>query len=100
MYLNADYDLYGNAERLTSADFRRILDLIDGYIKIPYRIVRIWRDDTKDKNGRIDIEIEYTNDECCQICQKLLILNNELIDGKAFHERHDEWYPSEDKSIV
>ena len=95
MYLNADYDSYGHAVRLTSADFRRILDLIDGYIEIPYRIVRMWRDDVKDKNGRVDIEIEYANDEGHLVCQKLLILNDELIDGKSFHERYDEWYPTE-----
>lgn len=92
MYLNADYDLYGNAERFTSADFRRILDLIDEYIKTPYRIVKIWRDDVKDENGRIDIEIEYTDEKKHLICQKLLILKDELIDGAAFHARYAEWY--------
>lgn len=96
MYINADYDLYGNAERLTSDDFRRILDLIDGYMKVPYRIVKIWRDDTKDPNRRIDIEVEYADQNGRLVVQKLLILKDELIDGLTFHKRYREWYKREE----
>lgn len=92
MYIKADYDLYGNKEYFTSIDFRHILDLIDGYTKTPYRICEIRRDDINDTNGRIDIEIEYIDSNGRLIHQKLLILKDELIDGDAFHKRHDEWY--------
>jgi len=87
MQLIAEYDLHGNREHLTSSDLRRILDLIDGYMSIPYQIKEIWRDDVNDKNGRIDIEVEYIDNKKHLIRQKLLILNDELIDGKTFHKR-------------
>lgn len=100
MFLKADSDIYGNIERFTSSDFRHILDLIDGYRKAPYNICEIRRDDVHDQHGRIDIEIEYIGENGHWIRQKLLILNGELIDGKAFHERHDEWYHRENKSYI
>ena len=100
MFLKADSDIYGNIERFTSSDFRHILDLIDGYRKAPYNICEIRRDDIYDQHGRIDIEIEYIDENGHWIRQKLLILNGELIDGTAFHERHDEWYHRENKSYI
>ena len=93
MFVKATCDLYGKTEYFTASDFRHIMDLMDGYVKTGYRICEIRRDDIDDKNGRIDIEVEYLDSKGHLIHQKLLILNDELIDGKMFHERHDEWYP-------
>ena len=93
MILVAKQDVYGNVEHLTSDKMRRILDLIDGYMKqIPYTIHEIRQDNINDPHGRIDIEVRYVNEKNTLIQQKLLILNDELIDGKTFHERHNEWY--------
>jgi len=92
MLLKAETDIYGHAVQLTSADLRRFLDLIDGYMKVPYTIHEIRQDNVHDLNGRVDIEVCYNNEKNQQVRQKLLILNNELIDGKTFHKRHDEWY--------
>ncbi len=100
MFIKADYDQYGKTEHFTSSDFRHILDLIDEYVKSNYRICEIRRDNIDDRNNRIDIEVEYLDSKGHLIHQKLLILNDELIDGKAFHERHDEWYPRENKNMV
>ena len=93
MFIKASSDLYGKTEYFTASDFRHMLYLIDGYVKTGYRICEIRRADIDDKNGRIDIEVEYLDSKGHLIHQKLLILNDELIDGKMFHERHDEWYP-------
>lgn len=93
MFLKAGKDIYGNIEQFTSSKLRRILDLIDGYMKdIPYSINEIRQDYVKDKNGRIDIEIRYVDEKNCLVQQKLLILNDELIDGEIFHKRYKEWY--------
>lgn len=92
MLLKAETDIYGHAVQLTSADLRRFLDLIDGYMKVPYTIHEIRQDNVHDLNGRVDIEVCYNNEKNQQVRQKLLILNNELIDGKTFHKRYDEWY--------
>ena len=93
MIIKANQDIFGNLEQFTSNDFRHIFDLIDGYMKDkPYTIHEIWQDDIKDPHGRIDIEIRFVDEKGHLIQQKLLILNDELIDGKTFHERHDEWY--------
>ena len=92
MYLKADSDIYGNKEFFTADDFRRILDLIDGYRKAPYYICEIRRDDVSDKHGRIDVEIELVDEHNHWIRQKLLIMDGELIDGAAFHARCREWY--------
>lgn len=90
MFLKADRDLYGNSEHLTSDDFRHILDLVDNYKKSPYAIREIRRDDVKDPHGRIDIEILYINENKDLICQKLLILDGELLDGEMFHKKWRE----------
>lgn len=88
-----DNDNFGNIELLTSEKIKHILELIDGYMaEIPYTIHEIRQDDVNDKHGRIDIEIRYVDDGNCLIQQKLLILDNELIDGKTFHKRYSEWY--------
>ena len=97
MFLKADRDIYDNIERVTASYLRHILDLIDGYRQKPYNICEIRRDDVHDKNGRVDIEIEYIDDNR-QIRQKLLILNDELIDGAAFHARYEEWYNQKEDS--
>ena len=92
MFLKAGKDIYGNREEFTSDKLRRILNLIDGYMKdIPYTIHEIRQDDTKDKNGRVDIEIRYVDKKNCLVQQKLLILNDELVDGETFHNRYKEW---------
>lgn len=44
-------------------------------------------------NQRYDIEIRYRiNGHLIE--QKLLMLKGEILDGKEFHARHDEFYPS------
>lgn len=98
MYLKANEDIFGNLEHFTSNDFRHILDLLDGYMKdIPYTIHKIWQDNVKDEFGRVDIEVRYVDEKNNLIQQKLLILNDELIDGNMFHERYDEWYGKGEK---
>ena len=93
MILRAGQDDFGNIEHFTSNNLRRILDLIDGYMKdVPYTISEIRQDDVNDKYGRVDIEIRYVNKNHQSIQQKLLILNGELIDGEMFHKRFHEWY--------
>jgi len=93
MILKASKDIFGNVEFFTADKFRHILDLIDEYMKDePYTIHEIRQDDIKDKLGRIDIEIRFTDDNGNLIQQKLLILNDELIDGVTFHKRYNEWY--------
>lgn len=49
-------------------------------------------------NERYDIWIRYApqKDGACYIEQQLWILKGELIDGKTFYERHDEFYPTHD----
>ncbi len=44
-------------------------------------------------NERIDIEIRYTNKDGILMQQKLLMLKGEIIDGKEFHKRYNEFYP-------
>lgn len=44
-------------------------------------------------NGRFDIEIIYENENGKLFEQKLLYLQGEIIDGKEFHERIEEFYP-------
>lgn len=93
MILKASQDIFGNIEHFTADKLRHILDLIDGYMKDkPYTIHEIWQDDVNDPHGRIDIEIRYNDEKDFLIQQKLLILNDELIDGKTFHTRRKEWY--------
>ena len=93
MIFKADKDECGNVEQFTADKLRRILDLIDEYMKnVPYIIHEIRQDNVADKHGRIDIEIRYVNKANCVIQQKLLILDDELIDGKEFHRRFKEWY--------
>ncbi len=48
-----------------------------------------WEDKT---NMRYDIEIRY-NSRGHLIQQKLLMLKGEILDGKSFHERFEEFYP-------
>lgn len=50
------------------------------------------------RNKRMDIEIRYPGKTGWPIRQKLLILNGEVIDGKTFHERFDEFYPKKEVS--
>lgn len=93
MFLKAGIDSYGFSESVTSNKIRIILNLIDDYMKdIPYTIQEIRQDDVNDKHGRIDIEIRYVNKNNVAVQQKLLILDNELIDGLTFHKRFKEWY--------
>lgn len=93
MILKASQDIFGNVEFFTADKFRHILDLIDGYMNgKEYTIHEIRQDDVNDRLGRIDIEIRFNNEKGDLIQQKLLILNDELIDGKTFHKRHREWY--------
>lgn len=93
MILKANIDEYGNIEQFTSEKLRHILDLIDGYMDgTPYTIHEIRQDNVKDAHRRIDIEIRFTDEKNYLIQQKLLILNDELIDGKTFHKRCKEWY--------
>ena len=87
MFLEANTDLYGRNEHFTSSDFRAILDALDAYFKVPYVIREIRRDDLQDPTGRVDIEVEYINSGNLPIRQKLLIMDGELLDGKAFHAR-------------
>lgn len=94
MELRARRDLFGNPTFFTAEKFRNILDLLDNYMKgTRYAIAEMWENDIKDPNGRIDIEILFENPEHQMIQQKLLVLNGELIDGKTFHARYNEWYP-------
>ena len=93
MILKAGQDIYGNVEQFTARQFRHILDLIDGYMgDVPYTIREIRQDDINDTHGRIDVEIRFRDENGSLIQQKLLILDDELIDGKTFHERYKEWY--------
>ena len=96
MIIKATQDIFGHIEFFTADDFRHIFDLIDGYMKgTPYTIQEIEQDDITDRLGRIDIQIRYNNEQGYLMEKKLLILNDELIDGKTFHERYDEWYGHE-----
>ena len=91
MFLEAGRDIYGNTEQFTSDKMRHILDLIDGYMNgKEYTIAEIRQDDIYDKHGRIDIEIRYTDERNFLIQQKLLILDDELIDGNTFHKRYHD----------
>lgn len=93
MILKADRDTFGNIENMTSTALRNILDLLDCYMDgKDYTIQEIRIDDVNDPHGRVDIEIRTTDSRKCLYQQKLLILNNEVIDGITFHERYREWY--------
>lgn len=92
MFFVAGQDIYGRREHVRPADVRRILDLIDGYMDADYEICEIRQDDSLDENGRIDIEVQYVDKSNVTIRQKLLILNNEIIDGTTFHMRYKEWF--------
>ena len=86
-------DAYGKSEIITGKYIRHIIDLLDGYMgETEYSIYRAWKDDISDEHGRIDIEIRYLNKDETLIQQKLLILNDEVIDGEMFHKRYREWY--------
>jgi len=91
MMLTATQDILGNRVELPPGKLRHILDLVDGYVKVPYTIREIRQDDVNDKNGRIDVEIMYEKDNA-PIIQKLLILKDEVMDGITFHKRRKEWY--------
>ena len=94
-------DDFGKVVEITSNDIRHLMDLLDGYMgDKPYHICEFWRSDINEKNGRIDVEIGYIGDKGIPIRQKLLILNDEVIDGKTFHERHDEWYGDKKVKLV
>lgn len=96
MFLTATQDIYGAVERFSANDFRHILDLIDGYMKKrPYYVCEIHRDDIRDPRGRVDIEIEYVDDHGYPIRQKLLILDDEIVDGTMFHKKYSKLYKSE-----
>ena len=93
MFLKAGIDRFGFSVGVTPDEIRMILNLIDDYMKgVPYTIHEIRQDDVNDKHGRIDIEIRYVNKNNVTVQQKLLILDNELIDGPTFHKRFKEWY--------
>ena len=49
-----------------------------------------WEDEV---NQRIDVEIVYPDTKGIMIQQKLLILKGEILDGKEFHKRAEEFYP-------
>lgn len=92
MDLQAKTDVYGNPVNLTSKKLRDILDALDNYYREePYTIWEIRQDNVKDKNDRYDIEVDLPNRGLGH-GQKLLFLNGELIDGKTFHKRYNEWY--------
>lgn len=95
MQLIAGHDSFGNRENFTSDQMRHILDLIDGYMKVPYTIHDIYIDNVFDKHGRVDITVEFYDQNSMLVQQKLLILDDELIDGPEFHRRYKTWY--EDK---
>lgn len=93
MTFNAELDNFGNPESFTSDKLRKILDLLDNYMKgKPYTIVEMWQDNVKDINDRIDVSIKFENNKGLPIRQKLLILKGELVDGETFHKRYKEWY--------
>lgn len=93
MILTARQDIYGIPEFFTAKRLRQILDLLDSYMnEKPYHICEIRQDDVNDKHGRVDIEIRYTDENHRLYEQKLLILNDEVIDGRTFHKRYSEWY--------
>ena len=92
MILRANQDDFGHFENFTSDQFRHILNLIDEYMAVPYTIHEIRQDDIKDPHERIDIEIRFKDETNRLIQQKLLILDDEVIDGKTFHKRFKEWY--------
>ena len=46
------------------------------------------------ENQRFNIDIRYPNDKGILIEQRLLMLKDEIIDGKEFHKRRDEFYPT------
>lgn len=93
MILKATHDIFGNVEHFTSDKFRVILDLLDGFMKgKPYNIKEIRIDDINDPVERVDVEIVTTNEKNQLYQQKLLILNDEVIDGLTFHKRYHEWY--------
>lgn len=73
-------------------ELSHIIDLIDAYMEIPYTIYELRRDDINDPHGRVDIEIRFVDEKNCPIQQKLLILDDEVVDGMAFHKRYKEWY--------
>lgn len=94
-------DDFGKVVEITSNDIRHLMDLLDGYMgDKPYHICEFWRSDVNEKNGRIDVEIGYIGEKGLPIRQKLLILNDEVIDGKTFHKRHDEWYGDKKVKLV
>ena len=100
-------DAYGKSDIITGNHIRHIIDLLDNYMgETEYSVYRAWKDDVNDEHGRIDIEIRYLNKDGVLIQQKLLILNDELIDvanacvenninidtyHKALIRNDDEW---------
>lgn len=92
MLLQAGRDAYGNRENVTVSELSHILDLLDKYMTKPCTIREIRRDDINDPHGRIDIEIAFYDANKMEIHQKLLILDDEVIDGVTFHKRYKEWY--------
>lgn len=92
MFFEANKDIYGNPETVTSGYLSAILLLLDGYMNRSYAIREIRRDNVKDPNGRVDVEVEYLDENDRMIRQKLLILNGEVVDGLTFHKRYKEWY--------
>ena len=52
-----------------------------------------WEDQA---NKRFDVIIRYKENNH-MFEQHLLILKGQIIDGKEFHERHDEFYPRKEK---
>ena len=59
---------------------------------IPYVLCEIRRGNINDLHGRIDVAVRYINEKNHIVEQKLLILDDVIIDGKTFHKRFSEWY--------
>lgn len=91
MVFTAGKDTFGQLEHWDSKKVRNVLDLLDKYFgEKPYEIMEIRQDNVNDPYGRIDVEV--VSSQGTFFWQKLLILNNEVIDGKTFHKRYHEWY--------
>lgn len=75
-------------ETLTSKELRKILEDVEAFLGKPFSLVELEME-KDDPNGRIDLWVSYEG----MMLQKLLVMNGEVIDGKAFHERIEEWYP-------
>lgn len=88
-------DDYNNFEYLSPQKILKIIFLLDDYMSkqnvSDYYIKEIAESNIQDKNNRVDIQVVYSKNKDF-ISQKLLILKDEVIDGKTFHQRFSEWY--------